>query len=461
MTGPQKRRFTASITAPRLFAGSFLLLILAGTAALSSLPGLYTGDRLSRLDALFTATSAVCVTGLTVSDTATAFTPAGQAVILLLIQLGGLGIITFSTAIILALGKRISLGVEEAAGASTGAAFRIDYRRLTRNVVLSTAVLETAGALVLYALWRGRTDGSPAWHALFQSVSAFCNAGFSTFSDSLSSFRTEPAALGTIMFLIVIGGIGFPVLSEIFLERRRTAGRAGRTLSLHARIVLVTTTLLLLVGGAMYSRFEWNVAFSSLSAPEKLVNGLFMSVTARTAGFNTIDYADASDSSVFLTTILMFIGGSPGSTAGGVKTTTVAILLLIALSRLRGRGITSVSGRSVPEETNQRAVGLCVAAFIILAAAVFVFTASEIGFVSHRESAGSFVKYLFEATSAFNTVGLSLGVTGDLSPVGRGLVIFLMFLGRVGPLTFASAIALRRPTARYEFRYSYEDVIIG
>lgn len=442
---------------PHLLVGSFLILIVLGTAGLLLLPGLYTGERLGFVDAVFTATSAVCVTGLIVVDTATYFTPLGQAFLLVLIQLGGLGIITLTTVIILTLGRRLSLRHEALASSHATVAQHVDHRRLTRDVIRFALAFEAAGAIALFLLWVPRLGGAAAWHALFHAVSAFCNAGFSTFSDSLMGFQRAPVTLAIVMGLIVLGGIGFLTLEELYVLRRG-AGRGNR-LTLHSRLVLGTTAILLLGGCALFTALEWGVTFRELPGWARVVNGLFMSVTARTAGFNTIDYAAASEGSDFLTIILMFAGGSPGSMAGGLKTTTVALIGLLALARLRGRADVSLGGSTIPNDTIQRAVGLFALAFGIVTAAILLYTTLESGSTSHGDAGGSFLRHMFEATSAFNTVGLSMGGTPDLSVPGRWLTILLMYVGRVGPLVFASAIAL--PRRRAAFHYAHEDVIVG
>jgi trk system potassium uptake protein len=218
----------------------------------------------------------------------------------------------------------------------------------------------------------------------------------------------------------------------------------------------------LIVGGWLaFAVLEWRLTLGHLAPWDRVANALFLSVTPRTAGFNTIDYGAASESTNFLTILLMSIGGSPGSTAGGLKTTTVALIGLLAWSRFRGRAITSLWDRSVPEETLQRAVGLFVVGFGAITVAILLFTLTEIDRVPHDVIGGAFLVHMFEATSAFNTVGLSMGATPELSPFGRLVTTLLMFVGRVGPLTFAAAIALSRPTARDDFRYAYEDVVVG
>jgi trk system potassium uptake protein TrkH len=462
ITGRRRFSLWRRLSAPQLFVGSFAVLIVLGTIGLKALPGLYTGEPLSWVDALFTATSAVCVTGLILVDTATYFTVAGQAWILLLIQLGGLGMITFTTVIILALGRRVSLRQESLSTGVAEVAPHVDYRRLTRDVIRFTLLFEAVGALILYLFWIPRFGwGAAAWPALFHSISAFCNAGFSTFSDSLTSFQRSPASLLVVMTLIVAGGLGFLTLEEIYLRRKaRLEGRRFR-MSLHSRIALATAAVLLIGGWILFTALEWRVTLAEIPVWARPLNGLFMSVTARTAGFNTVNYDEASGGANFLTIILMSIGGSPGSTAGGLKTTTFALIGLLAWSRFRGNEVTSLWGRSVAEETVQRAVGLFTIGFGVVTVAILAYVALEMGNVPHAETTRGFLPYMFEAASAFNTVGLSMGVTGELSTPGRWLTILLMYVGRVGPLTFAAAVALSRPTPHGEFRFAYEEVIVG
>ena len=459
---PRRRRLTLwrRLTAPQLFVGSFLFLIAVGTIGLMTLPGLYRGDRLGWLDAFFTSTSAVCVTGLIVVDTATYFTTAGQAFLLALIQLGGLGIITFTTLIAAMLGRRLSLRHEAISSGISEVAPDVDYRVLTKHVVIFTFGFELIGGVALTALWAPRLGWSAFGHGFFHAVSAFCNAGFSTFSDSLVGYQRDPGTILVVSALIVIGGIGFLTLEELLRwVRVRQAGRRVR-ISLQSRLVLATTALLLLGGWLAFALLEWDVTLGPLETPDKLTNALFLSVTPRTAGFNSVDYAEASDGANFLTILLMSIGGSPGSTAGGLKTTTVALLVLLAISRFRGRETTDLWGRSLPEETTERAVGLTIATFTLVTACLLVLTTAE-GSGEHSAEPNSFLRYMFEAASAFNTVGLSMGVTAGLSPLSKGVLILLMFLGRVGLATAAAALILARRGADVDFRYAYEDVVVG
>ncbi len=444
-----------TMSPPQLFVASFAVLVVLGTLGLKLLPGLYTGPSLTWLDALFTSTSAVCVTGLIVEDTATFFTPAGQAFVLLLIQLGGIGMLTFASLIILALGQRMSLSHEAGTVVASEYDELVDRRRLTIDIVRFTLLFELIGALLLYSLWVQKLgwDGA-AWPAVFHSVSGFCNAGFSTFSDSLIGFQESPWTLLVIMLLFIAGGLGFLTHEELFLRIRSHRRHATVRLTLQARLILATTLALILVGAALFALFEWRGELDDLTWGDRLMNVLFLSVTPRTAGFNSVDYALLSDSSNLLTILLMNIGGSPGSTAGGVKTTTIAIILLMAWSRLRGFETTSCFGRSIPEGTTYRAVALFVIATAIVVAGLFVLTATE-----SREK-GGVLEWMFEASSAFNTVGLSMGVTGDLTAAGRWTTILLMFFGRVGPLTIAAALTLPRSGTR-KFRFAHEDVVVG
>jgi len=454
---PQGQRFAIwqRLTPPQMFVGSFALLILLGTAGLQLLPGIYAKEPMSWLDALFTSTSAVCVTGLIVEDTAQFFTPWGQAFVLLLIQLGGLGMLTFASLILVALGKRVSLRAQASSIVSPESALHLEGRNITREIVRFTFLFEAVGAIILYALWIPKFGWKgAAWPAVFHSVSAFCNAGFSTFTDSLMGFQTSPASLIVITLLILAGGIGFLTHTEMWHSLVSWKQQTAFRVSLQSRIVIFVTLLLTLAATPLFALFEWNNCLDGLPIGDKLVNALFMSVTPRTAGFNTIDYGKATDSAGLLTMMLMTVGGSPGSTAGGFKTTTLALIVLLAWSRLRGSESTNCVGRSIPEETTSRAVGLFVIAIGFSLSGVFLLSATEV--VATR----GLTEHMFEVSSAVNTVGLSMGLTGKLTVAGRWVIILMMFLGRVGLLTLAASITVPRSHAG-RFRYAYEDVVIG
>jgi trk system potassium uptake protein TrkH len=455
--------FRDRTTPDRLLVASFLFLILFGTVGLKVLPGLYTGPSLSWIDALFTSTSAVCVTGLIVVDTGSFFTHAGQAFILLLIQLGGLGILTFATLAILAWGGRVSLHQEALALQPAEVLPQIDVGTMVKRIVLFTLTLEGIGAALLFLLWLGRfSPGQAAWHAIFHAVSAFCNAGFSTFQDSLTQFAASGPVLVVVMALIVLGGLGFVVLEELReWIRRRPETKATLTLTLHSKLVLVTTAILILLGAVLFSALEWNNVLAGFSPLGRVLNAFFMSVTPRTAGFNTVDYSTTSDSTNFLTILLMSVGGSPGSTAGGIKTTTVALVVLLASARLRGKGTPSAFRASVAPDTVERAVGVMVLTIGAMTLGIWLISVTELGGNAHTQAPGEFIGHMFEMVSAFNTVGLSMGVTSHLSFLGKLITVALMFLGRLGLLTVGLALARRGRLSGDDYRYAYEEVMIG
>jgi trk system potassium uptake protein TrkH len=269
-------------------------------------------------------------------------------------------------------------------------------------------------------------------------------------------FQKAPFSLSVIMGLIVLGGLGFLTLEEFYLRYRAGKQKQIFRISLHSRIVIASTMVLLILGWVLFAIFEWNTTLGDLSVLNKLSNALFLSVTCRTAGFNNIDHTQASDTANFLSVLLMIIGGSPGSTAGGLKTTTVALLGLLAWARLQGYDSTSFGSRSIREETTDRATALFVITAGAVTAGVFILTAAE----HFAGTPGDFLSRMFEVVSAFNTVGLSMGLTPELSPTGRMTTALLMFVGRVGPLTVAAALTIRR-TGVLQFRYAYEDVVVG
>ncbi len=447
------------ITPAQMLVLSFAGLVLVGTVGLRVLPGLYTGEPLSWIDALFTATSAVCVTGLAVVDTATFFTPWGQAWILVLIQAGGLGLLTLTSLILLTVGRRLSLRNEQLVSGTGEGLPTVDVRRLIRLVLRTTFAIEAVGAALLYASWVGDFGWTGAiWPSIFHSVSAFCNAGFSTFSLSLMGETQSPATLVIVMALIILGGLGFLTISEIVDRGRRSARRRPR-LSLHVRFVLTATVLALVVGMFTFAWFEWDNTLREMSVVDKVMNATFASVSARTAGFNTVDFAQITAPSALLMMILMFVGGGPASTAGGIKVTTVAVLGALMLARIRGQQRVSVWNRSVPDETIGRAIGLTILAVSVVVVALFLMIAIEAPADARAAGQEDFVRYAFEVVSAFGTVGLSMNTTPTLSPNGRLLAVALMFIGRVGILSVGAAIALTSRQAR--FRYAYEDVAIG
>ncbi len=449
------------LSAQGMFVASFAVLIAIGTAGLLWLPGLYTGPRAGFVDALFTITSAVCVTGLNVVDTATYFTFWGQLWLLVFIQLGGLGVYSLSTLIIGGMGRRLSLRSEVLATSMPEGSSSKAVIRMTIQVAKYTFFAEGTGALLLFFFWVpdfGMVQG--AWHAVFHSVSAFCNAGFSTFSDSLIGFAHRPFTLLVISALIIAGGLGYLAVEESHRWWKGGGFRSRRRLSSHTGAA-VTVTLGLLLGGAIvFGVFEWNGVLAPLGPVDKVMNAWFMSVTPRTAGFNSISYAQVGNVTAFVTVLFMVIGGSPGSTAGGIKTTSLAVLLALAWARVRGRRHVVLHGRSIPEATVERTVSLALIAFVVLSAALMGLTTFESVGSTAEQSRESFLAHLFEVASALGTVGLSMDLTPTLSTASRLLTIALMFMGRVGPLAFFAAVSLRGNAPR-ALRPACEDIIVG
>jgi len=453
---PRPRR-RPGLSAQQLLLLSFGALVALGTAGFALVPAFSSDGPLSWVDALFMATSAVCVTGLVVVDPGTAFTTAGQVFLLVLIQAGGLGILTFAGVLVSVLGGRSSLSVEEAAGGPSSALPMGRPVSMLRTAMAVTFTLELAGAALLWASWRDDFGAVGAlWPAVFHAVSAFCNAGFSLFADSLAGFRDEPAPVGVVAVLVVVGGLGYPVLQDL----RMRARRRNRKLTLHTRLVLVATGLTLAVSTALYWIFETTHAAEPVSAPQALLDALFLAVTTRTAGFHTVGMDALSNPSLALTLGLMWMGGGPASLAGGVKITTAALLGLVLWARLRGHDRVSLAGRTVPDETVHRATGLAVGAVLLLGVFLVTVLAVEPAAGPEALDRERLVGLAFEVTSAFGTVGLSMGATQELSPAGRVLLVPLMLLGRIGPLVVLGAMVTRRKR-RPGVRYAHEDVLVG
>jgi trk system potassium uptake protein TrkH len=431
--------------------------ILLGALLLST-PLAARGEALSFLDALFTATSAQCVTGLIVVDTGTRLSLFGQMVVLGLIQIGGLGIMTFSVYFFLYLRAGVSLRGRWVLQETLMHKPVGSLPELIKGIFLMTIVIEGVGALFLSLAFipdLGLTEG--IYSGIFHSVSAFCNAGFSLYPDSLVAYRGNALVNVTVMALIILGGIGFLVIQEVLRVgiRRRRAERTR--LSLHSRVVLLTSVFLIVYGTVLIGWLEAGHAFAEMTVAEGFWTALFQSVTARTAGFNTIDLNAFQTPTLFLIMFLMFIGASPGSAGGGVKTTTFALFLSVLYSRLRGNPNTNLFRRTVPDEIVTRALTLVLLAVIFIGIALFglLIAQSQVEFELSRE----FLNYAFETVSGFATVGLSLGATGNLAGAGKLIIIVLMFVGRVGLLTMAFSIAGRRKP--YAARYAEENIMIG
>ena len=430
----------------QLLVVSFLVAIGCGTVLLS-LPAITPGARgLALIDALFTATSATCVTGLIVVDTGTAFTIPGQLILLGMIQIGGLGLMTISTFIALLIGRSIGLRSEFAIGQMIGERRARVALRLLQFIVLLTLTVEAIGAAGLTWAFRasGQSWARSVYLGVFHSVSAFCNAGFSLFPDSLAGFGAVPAVPILVSVLLVLGGLGFGTLFFLL----RLPGH-HRSLGLHVRLVLTMTAVLALGGTALIWYLEQGAAFAQSSLGGSVLHAWFQSVTARTAGFNTCDLTRLTPATHLVLMILMFVGAAPGSTGGGVKVTTLAVLLLVIRAVLGGRRHVVCANRKVDTSVILNAIALVGLAAVALAAAAVVLLATQ----PLPEG-----PLLFEAMSAFGTVGLSLGVTSSLTSVGKVVIVLLMFVGRVGPLTL---LIMMQPRRRPVLDHPSANVMIG
>lgn len=413
----------------RVSLSTFFLLCLLGTMLLT-LPITSISENISLVDAAFTSVSAVCVTGLIVLDTPKDFTLMGQFFILLLIQFGGLGIMTITTVVLHAMGRRLSMQHEKIMNSPS------DVEQLSLvdslvKIIKFTFVMELFGAIILTALFKqtGLNAYDSIWKGIFTSISAFCNAGFALQSDSLISFQTNPLILHTIALLIIFGGIA-PAVNLILPK-----WLAGKTIPIAPRIALVTTSVLLIGGTLFFLAFEWNGILSNLSVLDKFHNAWFQSVTLRTAGFNSVALENVMGSTFLIMLCMMFIGGSPGGTAGGVKTTTIGILAATFWSCATGSNEITIQNRRILPETVFKAVTIVVSGGFILLAVTLMLEVTQ--YVEARN-------LIFEATSALGTVGLSLGATSKLDSIGKIVIMFAMFAGRVGPITLFTVLSKER-----------------
>ncbi len=449
--------FTGIVSRPQAVLILGFLAIIALGGILLSLPFSHANP-VSVLDAFFTSVSAVCVTGLVTKDTGVDFSVAGQWIILFLIQIGGLGIMTFSALFAFMLGRKISMRSQyilqdvflpEQSSSS--------FKRILVFIVVATFSIEGTGAMLLWAhLGFGKEN---LFVAVFHSVSAFCNAGFSTFSDSLVRFRGDAFFNILVMALIVVGGLGHIVLFEISTRTFRRKEGKPLFFSLHTRIVFYTSLSLIAVGAVFIFLFEYKGSMNNYSFSERIYSSIFQSVTPRTAGFNTMDISMLTTPSLLLIIIFMLIGGSPGSTAGGMKTTTFVVAIASFRSWLKGGENIVLLKREIPGSAGKRAVVIAFSMFFLLGLGVFFLSVFESGFVKYDDSRFGFMDLLFETASALGTVGLSTGVTPSLSCAGKITIMVLMFTGRLGPLTLASFAAGKE--AKPEVGYPEERVMLG
>ncbi len=436
-------------------------LIALGTGVLQLPVSRVAGTQaVSWLDATFTATSATCVTGLTVRSTGNEFSLFGQIVILGLIQLGGIGIMTVTTLATFGWRRRQGLRERAVISETLGGKATDDLRWVLRRVIWLTVGFEAAGFAILFV--RNLVDmpaGPAAWHALFHSVSAFCNAGFGLFDDSLTRYQQDPTVNLTIGLLIICGGLGFPVWFDLHTAAGRQRGERWHRLHLHTKFMLIGTASLIILGWMGILLLEWNHELADLSVRHKLLASWFHSVTTRTAGFNTLNVGQLTNATLFLTILLMTIGGGPCSTAGGFKVATLMTMLARAWATLRGRRQVHAFGRTVPERVIDRAVVTAAMFGVVSVTGLTLLLVLEQSRTPHAGSPGLFLDAAFEIVSALGTVGLSTGMTASLTPGGRIIVVLMMFLGRLGPVSVA--IAISRSARPQPIELPEEEPLIG
>lgn len=426
----------------RIVVTAFGYVVAAGTALLMLPVATESGESSDFVTALFTATTSVCVTGLVVTDTAGHWSTFGELVILALVQVGGLGIMTLASLLGLLITRRIGLRMRLTAQAESKALGTGDMRRVLTGVALVSLTFETVTATVLtirFATGYGYDIDSAAYHGVFHAITAFNNAGLALYPDSLTRFATDPWICVTVCLAVLAGGLGFPVWIELW---RHSRGMLHRW-SLHAKITLSTTALLLVLGTVAITTLEWNNpdTLGRFGVGGRLLTGFFHAVMPRSAGYNVLDVGEFRPGTLLVNDILMFIGGGSASTAGGIKVTTFALLAFVTLTEIRGEPTVHVMGRKVPATAQRQALAVALLSVgTVMVATLFLLTTTPFGLDV----------VLFEVISAFGTVGLSTGITPHLSGAATVVLTLLMFLGRIGPITLASALALREHTRRYE-----------
>jgi len=453
----------------RTLIASFLVLIISG-AGLLILPRASTGESLSFVDALFTATSATCVTGLIVKDTGQDFSLMGQVVILTLIQLGGLGIVIFGAVFALLLGQALSLRESAAMQDLLSARTLSRIGNMIAFIFIGTVFIEAVGTVSLFGMWDdvpGRA-ANQWFYSIFHSVSAFCNAGFSLFGDSFVSYNRSWSVYLVVCPLIILGGLGFGVLydlvntaadrvkrffKKLFYKRYRLSMETPKRLRLQSKIVLSVSACLIVLGMLALLLFERYASGSNPAEKTSVPGALFQSITARTAGFNTVDISAMSASSRFVLILLMFIGGSPGSTAGGIKTVTLAVVIMTAVAALRKRQEVEMFKRSVRIVV----VGRAITVTLLFAAVLFIATLALS--ITENSNGSTMSDIMFEASSALGTVGLTTGITPSLTTAGKLIIIATMLIGRLGPLTLLAALTFNLKPVRYN--YPDEAIIVG
>ncbi|MFJ2029341.1 TrkH family potassium uptake protein [Streptosporangium sp. NPDC087985] len=445
------RNLVRQINTPsRAVVAAFLAVVLSGSALLSLPIAVETGQEASWTSALFTATSAVCVTGLAVHDTAAHWTSFGEAVILVLMQIGGFGIMTLASILAVLVSGRLGLRARLNTQTETKTLGASDVRRLVTGVVKVTLVVESLAAAVLTARFvfgYGEPPGRALYHGVFHAVSAFTNAGFTLWPDSITRFVTDPWICLPLALSVIAGGLGFPVYAAL----RRHWRHPGRW-SLHAKITMGMTAILLLGGTLIVTAIEWNnpATIGPLSPGQRILAGFFHSTMTRSGGMNSVDTSQMSENSWLISDVLMFIGAGSAGTGGGIKVTTFALLAYVILAELRGEPDVTAGRRRIPEQLQRQAQTIA----LLSVASVTVGT-----FIIMMLTPFRLDRVLFEVISAFGTVGLSTGITSDVGTPGHLVLTALMLIGRLGPVTLGAALALHVQTRR--FRYPEERPLVG
>lgn len=432
------KRIIKSLSSIQIIMLAFLLVIVTGSILLSLPLSSANNMDIAYIDALFTATTSTCVTGLVTLPTVTTWSFFGQLIILVLIQIGGMGVITVITGVMILADKR--LGIEDRI--LIGESFNLNslegMAKFVKKVITITFIIELVGALLYMIVFIPELGYKGIWVAIFTSVSAFCNAGIDIIAEnSLCDYALNPVVNITTMLLIVLGGIGFVVLLDLERIIKNRKRRHLKFLSLHSKIALSVTLFLIIVGAVLFFVFEHNNPHSikGYSLAEKFMVSLFQSVTTRTAGFATIPQENLTNASAFVTVLLMFVGGSPTGTAGGIKTITLYILFVSAVSVVRNKRTVDVFNRQISADAIKRAMAVFVTSFFIVICSTVIILAF---------SNGSFIDVIYETVSATATVGLSRNFTGTLNFVGKIVIILTMYLGRVGPISLAFAFSTRK-----------------
>ncbi|MCY7007828.1 TrkH family potassium uptake protein [Fusobacterium simiae] len=437
-----------SLSPYRKLIFGFLVAIFIGTIFLKLPFSLKENQSITILDSLFTIVSAICVTGLSVVDVSQVFTPIGHLIILFFIQLGGLGVMTVSIMIFLLIGKKMSFETRELLKEERNSDSNGGVTKFIKHLLLTVSLIEISGAIVLaYGFSRYFSIKRAIFYGLFHSVSAFCNAGFSLFTNNLENFKYDKLISLTVSFLIILGGLGFITINSLFIIKRKKM----KNFSLTSKFALLITFFLLIFGTILFLLFEYNNSstLKNMNFLDKILNSFFQSVTLRTAGFNTVPLENIRPATVFISYIFMFIGASPGSTGGGIKTTTFGILIFYALGVLKRKEYVEVFKRRIDWELINKALAIVVISIFYIAVIITIILSIE---------SFSTDKVIYEVISAFSTTGLSMGITASLGIISKFLVIVTMFIGRLGPMTVALAFTNNKKSL---VKYPKEDILIG